>query len=154
MTWKELFEEYRSGRKVMKKDTLVIMVLIGILIFVILLPTNQKDSLLETQKEKEISDDSESSSMEQRLEAFLETVDGIGTVKVLIYRSNDDESVYGMQKSKKITGVIISAEGAENTEVKMMIEQLVRALFHLEYSEIEVFPMKRAEKVISKRGDE
>lgn len=148
MTWKELFEEYTSGRKVIKKDGLVVLVLLGVLIFVVFLPTNETShsgSVFLTNKEgADLAEATDKTQMEEELKHFLGTVEGVGKVEVLIYSDNHTSGIYGTGRNDEtITGVIVSAEGADSNQTKMVIVQLIKALYGLDYSAIEVFPMKR-----------
>lgn len=102
-----------GGKGTPTKETMLIIFLSGILIFVILLPTgnngsgyaakkNQKktesaDTLGNTQTDgggtDETSMDEYRKGLERELEEFLSSVSGVGEVKVLIYMKNSQEYV-------------------------------------------------------------
>ncbi len=122
-----MLEKWRNGLKKLlaagNKETMLIIFLSGILIFVILLPTERKEStprkdtssanpLAANTKELEntyrnstsassTSSNSYKESLERELEEFLSGVEGVGKVKVLIYMKNSQE--YIVEKNKPTT---------------------------------------------------
>ncbi len=122
-----------GGRRKPSKETMLIIFLSGILIFVILLPTgntnnsyaakkSQKnveypnhvedtlDSLEDGKKEAFIEDYKR--RLEQELEDFLSSVAGVGTVKVLIYIKESPE--YVVEKDSPTSNSV----NGENSEVR------------------------------------
>lgn len=122
-----------GGRGKPSKETMLIIFLSGILIFVILLPTgntnnsyaakkSQKnveypnhvedtlDSLEDGKKEAFIEDYKR--RLEQELEDFLSSVAGVGTVKVLIYIKESPE--YVVEKDSPTSNSV----NGENSEVR------------------------------------
>ncbi|GFI22801.1 hypothetical protein IMSAGC011_01577 [Lachnospiraceae bacterium] len=122
-----------GGRGRPSKETMLIIFLSGILIFVILLPTgntnssyaakkSQKnveypnhvedtlDSLEDGKKEAFIEDYKR--RLEQELEDFLSSVAGVGTVKVLIYIKESSE--YVVEKDSPTSNSV----NGENSEVR------------------------------------
>lgn len=122
-----MLEKWRNGLKKLlaagNKETMLILFLSGILIFVILLPAERKEStprkdtssanpLAANTKEIEntyrnstsassTSSNSYKESLERELEEFLSGVEGVGKVKVLIYMKNSQE--YIVEKNKPTT---------------------------------------------------
>ena len=108
--WKEL------SQKLNKKQLLFIL-LIGILLMVIALPTDVPE------KEHENNTD-----METRLEKVLREVKGAGEVKVMItYR--EDNSIEGM---------VIVSDGGDNAVVVQNMTEIVQALFDVKTHKIKV----------------
>ncbi len=101
----------KQGKGRPPKETMLILFLSGILIFVILLPTdksntgyskrsssNNTEKSSETAQTATVSDSEKEarlykSELEEELEDFLESVSGVGEVKVLIYMKNSQEYV-------------------------------------------------------------
>ncbi len=119
-----------SGRPT--KETMLIIFLSGILIFVILLPTgNTGSSYLSKKNQKktestetvgniqtggseksEISTDEYRRGLERELEDFLSSVAGVGEVKVLIYMKNSQE--YIVEKDVPMSNSV----NGENSELR------------------------------------
>lgn len=109
-----------------KKNTWMILLLVGILLVVIAIPTKT-----ETKKNTlSIYDDSElnETDMEKRLENLLQQMEGVGKVHTMItYR--DDEQV---------EGIVIIADGGGDAVVVRNITEVVRALFDVDAHKIKV----------------
>ena len=108
--WKEL------SQKLNKKQLLFIL-LIGILLMVIALPTDVPE------KEHENNTD-----METRLEKVLREVKGAGEVKVMITYREDDS----------IEGMVIVSDGGDNAVVVQNMTEIVQALFDVKTHKIKV----------------
>lgn len=113
------------------KETMLIIFLSGILIFIILLPTgnsssypakkNQKNAVntdtagsVQTggSEKSEISVDEYRKGLERELEEFLSSVAGVGKVKVLIYMKNSQE--YIVEKDIPMSNSV----NGENSELR------------------------------------
>jgi hypothetical protein len=122
-----------------KKESMLVLFLCGVLIFVILLPTdNDNDSYL-YKKTEETSKYTESETVstykekrETELKSFLESVSGVGEVKVLIYLGDPQDNV------PTIEGIVVAAKGARDENVRLLIMKLVMALYGLEANKVEV----------------
>jgi hypothetical protein len=122
-----------------KKESMLVLFLCGVLIFVILLPTdNDNDSYL-YKKTEETSKYTESETVstykekrETELKSFLESVSGVGEVKVLIYLGDPQDDV------PTIEGIVVAAKGARDENVRLLIMKLVMALYGLEANKVEV----------------
>lgn len=111
-----------------KKNQWLILLLVGILLVVIAIPTKSGT------EEKGIGDSKKWSATEteQRLENILSQMQGIGEVHVMItYR---DENV--------VEGVVVVAEGGEQAVVVQKITEVVRALFDVDSHKIKVIDSK------------
>ena len=85
----------------------------------------------------------ESTSLEKKLEELLSPVEGVGEVKVILMMG-EDENCQGFYSSgkQKVTGVLIAAQGADNSVVSRNIVEAVMALFEVEAHRIRVITMK------------
>ena len=98
------------------KNKWVLILLVGILLVVIAIPTTP------TAKEEEYALEEE-----LRLKSILEQMEGTGTVKVML-----------TYKDKEVEGVVIITEGAENVVVVKNITEVVQALFDVDSHKIKV----------------
>jgi len=99
------------------KNNLWILLLVGILLLVIAIPTERNESVEVVNTE-----------VERRLENILEKMNGVGTVRVMVtYRDNDE-----------VEGIAVIAEGAENAVVVQNITEVVQALFDVDTHKIKV----------------
>ena len=82
-------------------------------------------------------------SLEARLEEVLSQVEGVGKVQVMVMtgEENDSQSFYS-SKENVVTGVLIAAQGADNSVVSRNIVEAVMALFQIEAHKIKVMKMK------------
>lgn len=76
---------------------------------------------------------------ETKLERILETVLGAGEVNVMV-------SVVKENGSERITGVIVTSEGAKDIGVKLKLHDAVCTVLELENEKVEIFEMKEVEK--------
>lgn len=142
--WKEKIRQ-------MKKEQWLIVLLIGILLLVISLPTKESEN--ETKADSAVQDAGEedeeksmqeSFSYEQQLEARLEDIlsrmEGVGQVQVML--SVDEEENSSLYTSSNnvpsVTGVLILCDGADDATVVQNISDAVMALFQIEIHKIKV----------------
>ncbi|MGI6071019.1 MAG: hypothetical protein ACOYBE_11455 [Blautia sp.] len=133
----------------MGKQQWFILLLVGILLAVIALPTGKKTTektaslgSLEPDRTEETSS-GEKQQMERDLENLLSKVEGVGEVRVLLTIKEDSGSLYGSsQSTPSVTGVLIAASGADNLSVVENIQEAVQALFQVEAHKIKVMKMK------------
>lgn len=73
----------------------------------------------------------------------MSQVEGVGEVKVILM-TGEDENSQGFYSSgkEKVTGVLIAAQGADNSVVSRNIVEAVMALFEVEAHRIRVMTMK------------
>ena len=118
--WNKLLEN--------KKNQWLILLLVGILLVVIAIPTKSGT------EEKSVGDLKEwsTSETEQRLENILSQMQGIGEVHVMItYRQEN-----------QVEGVVVVAEGGEQGVIVQKITEVVRALFDVDSHKIKVIDSK------------
>lgn len=118
----KLFETFlnKSG-----KEKITIVILIGILLLVIALPSdkkstkNENESVKLTESEDNTDDTSEYEAyIESRLENVLSMVDGVGDVKALVVLKNSKEKIIAADESSK-TEITADADGSsKNTQSK------------------------------------
>ena len=87
--------------------------------------------------------DLQKSMLEEKLEALLENVDGVGRVQVILMtdEKNDRQSFYN-SGTIQVTGVLISAEGGGDPVVVRDIQEAVMALFQVDAHRIRIMKMK------------
>ena len=111
-----------------KKNQWLILLLVGILLVVIAIPTKSGT------EEKSVGDLKEwsTSETEQRLENILSQMQGIGEVHVMITYRQENE----------VEGVVVVAEGGEQGVTVQKITEVVRALFDVDSHKIKVIDSK------------
>ena len=101
--------------KLMKKDKLIIVLLIGLIIFVFFIPTEDKeDDLYEenetvnginSDEENIISQEKYKTQLEEQLSDILQNAYGVGEVKVMITLASTSESIVKEDKSQNTSDV-------------------------------------------------
>ena len=111
-----------------KKNQWLILLLVGILLVVIAIPTNSGT------EEKGVVDSKgwSTSETDQRLENILGQMQGIGEVHVMITYRQENE----------VEGVVVVAEGGEQGVTVQKITEVVRALFDVDSHKIKVIDSK------------
>ena len=111
-----------------KKNQWLILLLVGILLVVIAIPTKSSS------EEKSVVDSKNwsTSETEQRLENILSQMQGIGEVHVMITYRQENE----------VEGVVVVAEGGEQGVIVQKITEVVRALFDVDSHKIKVIDSK------------
>ena len=102
-----------------KKNKWFILLILGILLVVIAMPTTEPKR-----------DEEEQYALEEelRLKNILEQMEGVGSVKVMItYRD-----------SKTVEGVVVISDGAGNAMIAKNITDVVQALFDVDSHRIKV----------------
>jgi len=127
----------------------VILLLLGLLLTVIALPvSNKKDSSPEVKSSSffsassEENTDAERTVLEKKLEDLLSQIEGVGKVRVLLMTGEEKDSSSFYDSGNQVTGVLIAAEGADNSVVSRNIVEGVMALFQLDAHKIKVMKMK------------
>ena len=82
----------------------------------------------------------EKSQVEQKLADLLESVEGVGKVKVMVM-TGGNKTLY-LSEETEITGVLIAAEGAGDPVTVQNIQQAVMALFQVDAHKIKIMKMK------------
>lgn len=132
------------GGDFLKKDNLIIIILLGVLLMIIAIPngTNKKDepvisegtySDFEQAFDENLSED-ELENLEEKFEKILMECNGVGEAKVMLTRNSET-------KLPGIDGVVVVAKGAGNATVSGNICDMAHALFGLEKDRIKVVKM-------------
>jgi hypothetical protein len=108
--------------------------------FVVFLPTSDSSSYSNSKKETGETSEMEygtsytsyKETLETELKEFLESVSGVGEVRVLIYMGDEEENI------TKIDGIVVAAKGARDESVRLLIVRLVMALYGVEANKVEV----------------
>ena len=121
----------------------MVLLLLGMLLTVIALPVS--DSKEQTEEKQDLTENTESCEgdrtlLEAKLESILENTEGVGKVQVLLM-TGQQQGFYGSGKIE-VTGVLISAEGADDPVIVRNIQQAVMALFQIEAHKIKIMKMK------------
>lgn len=172
--WKELKVHFWPP----KKDQLLILMLFGLLLAVIAIPVEHKEEnaasdvpAQETPGEAEGDSPDYGSRMEQKLEALLGQVEGVGDVQVMLTfkgtgekqvekdtsltgEETREETVYEEHGSSERTpyvtsetnpqveGVLVIAEGGADGRIRQEIIEAAQALFGIEAHKIKIMKME------------
>lgn len=128
----------------------MILLLLGVLLTVIALPvSNKTDSSSTEEKSRPFFTDAsyeeqtaQRSLLEEKLEELLSQVEGVGKVRVVLMTGEQKDSSFYSSGNQAVTGVLIAAEGADNSVVSRNIVEAVMALFQVEAHKIKVMKMK------------
>ena len=137
-------ESIRSRLSGISPRKWIVWLLLGLLLAVAALPVSHKkqkdEGILFSETE---TADVQKTELEEKLEALLENVEGVRKVQVMIMtdEKKDSQGFYD-SGGVKVTGVLISAEGGDNSVVVRDIQQAVMALFQVEAHKIKVMKMK------------
>ncbi len=142
-------QKYLSNMKKLKADKLLIILLAGVLLLIICIPTKSSNtvssntsaifdleetlnsetgSITDTEDVGMVSD----SALETQLEEILQKIDGVGQVEVMI-TSNSEYN--------QIEGVVVVAEGADVPQVRQEIIETAQALFPIAAYKVKVCKM-------------
>lgn len=163
--WKKLQKVKKSMNK---KEQLLIVFLVGLLLAVISVPTKKSNHNKENvAKTEENITEYQAGDLENRLEKILEKVEGAGKVSVMITykttnekvvekdtktseKTSEQETVYeegdgrektpyiSMEKYPKAEGVVVVAEGADSAIVVRNLTEAVLALFDVDTHKIKI----------------
>lgn len=109
-----------------KKNAWMILLLVGVLLVVIAIPTKTepKNSSLSIYDET----GQEATDMEKRLQNLLQKMQGVGEVHTMITYRDD----------KQVEGIVIIADGGGDAVTVRNITEVVRALFDVDSHKIKV----------------
>lgn len=109
-----------------KKNTWMILLLVGVLLVVIAIPTKteSKTGKLDIYSESNQNE----TDMEKRLENLLQQMHGVGEVHTMITYRED----------KQVEGIVIIADGGGDAVIVRNITEVVRALFDVDSHKIKV----------------
>mgnify|MGYP001009051690 CR=1 FL=1 len=122
----------------------MVLLLLGMLLTVIALPIS--DSKEQAKKSPDPAENTERyevdrTLLETKLESILENTEGVGKVQVLLMTGEGKQGFYGTENTE-VTGVLIAAEGADDSVTVQNIQQAVMALFQIEAHKIKIMKMK------------
>ena len=153
--------------KWMKKENLGVLLLVGLLLLVIALPTRQENENTITEentqeRDQSLQEQDWQTNMEERLVEVLEQVQGVGKAEVFltcegtqekVVEKDETETVYerdsrGNQTPyvsaeiyPQVTGVLVVAQGGDDPVVIQNIQEAVQVLFQVEAHKIKVMKM-------------
>ena len=82
-----------------------------------------------------------STELEVRLENILSKINGVGKVDVMITYDAEPVSAESSAATSKPLGAIVIAEGADNLEVRIKIQQSVQTVLGIEARQVKIFEM-------------
>ena len=143
------FAEGGEGKKkmLMTAAAVLLLMLISLLFLSSMVTDKDGRSSLMTGEDQVSYDDEGKTAEEIRLENILECIAGVGEVHVMIrsseespsasvFLSGDDE-----EKGGEVKGVIVAAEGAENSVIQSKITEAVATVCDVPYSSVAVYSM-------------
>lgn len=122
------------SEKKLKKTDYIVIVLIGVLLLVIAVPTGSQFTSATKTSEKNLTSD------EEKLKTVLENMEGVGKVKVMITKESESSGMFSEGKSK-VEGVVVVAQGAGKATIDKNILDVVMALFDVEVHKIKIVKM-------------
>lgn len=169
MSWQEPMKsqekKWKFSLKKWDKQQWTILLLLGLILLVMAIPTkkiSQTVSQKKTGSKNTMAGSgiyenlygnsnadaqvlTEKAVLEQQLEQLLQQVEGIGQVKVMLMLENSEDTMTAFSAqnpSVSIQGVLIAAQGGDNSVVVRNIQEAVMALFQVEAHKIKVMKMK------------
>lgn len=169
MSWQEPMKsqekKWKFSLKKWDKQQWMILLLLGLILLVMAIPTkkiSQTVSQKKTGSKNTMAGSgiyenlygnsnadaqvlTEKAVLEQQLEQLLQQVEGIGQVKVMLMLENSEDTMTAFSAqnpSVSIQGVLIAAQGGDNSVVVRNIQEAVMALFQVEAHKIKVMKMK------------
>ncbi len=125
-----------------KGSKYLIWILLGILVLVMIIPTEDK----EAEDESFVSEQRAKGEMEDKLEQVLMAMEGVGNVKVMITLKESASDLFSEETEEgEVLGVVVVAEGAGRAEVDAKIMTSVEALFGIEAHKISIVKMRSQE---------
>ena len=153
------------------KSDFVVLILLGVMVMIVAMPTGAKQSQKETQtqeqKEQQLqTEDSYKEQLQQQLKELLEHMDGVGKTRVMltfsdegtdqldkkeettvVYDTGDTRQPYVIcRQMPKIEGVVVVAQGGGNAKTVTEISNAVMSLFPVEAHKVVVVKMSVQEE--------
>ncbi len=128
----------------MKKDKIILVFLVGILLLVIAIPIDQKEEktvnseVLEEAVTDEVNISTNAALLEAQLEQVLSQMEGIGQVQSMITL----EPFIDEQDIPEVRGVLILAESGDDPVEVLKIQETVMTLFQIDAHRIKVMKLK------------
>ena len=126
-----------------KGNKYVIYILVGVLILVVLFPTNSTSNF----DQKNVQQESEEQNdLNRQLECILSAMEGVGEVEFMITTQKNPSSLFGEDKNlPDVCGVVVVAQGAGSPSVDARISEAVKALFSIDVHKISIVKMRSQE---------
>ena len=133
--------------KQMKKQDWIVVILIGILLLIVALPSTdtQKSTGTYGNTEEENETNSYRKELEKELCEILSEMTGVGKVKVMITLKEENSSYFSTNQTCEVEGVVVVAEGGDNAVVANDILEVVMSLFPVDAHKITIVKMKVSE---------
>lgn len=156
-------------QELMKKEKLVAILLVGMLLLIAALPVKKSEEKKERESNQSLDEIERKeegelwqNQMEERLRKVLEQVEGIGSTQVFltcagterkVVEKDESETVYekdargnqspyvSQEQYPQVTGVLVVAKGGDDPVVIQNIQEAVEALFQVEPHKIKVMKM-------------
>ena len=126
-----------------KGNKYLVYILVGVLILVVLLPT---DSASNKEKEMVTQENVTDGELEGQLKRVLSAMEGVGEVEVMITTQSNQASLFSSENDSRIVcGVVVVAEGAGVPTVNARISEAVKALFSVDAHKISIVKMRSQE---------
>lgn len=151
---KEEIKALLEKKKWTGKDLMIVIVIIGVLIAVLFIPTGEKkgNSFMDIQTPVSETASIDTSleyeeELEVRLEAILSQMEGVGAVDVMITlkpssKTQDKSFIYTTQNTyPEVEGVFVVSQGGDNSSVKLAITEAIQALFGIDVHKIKIVKM-------------
>ncbi len=95
------------------KNSLLILVLVGLILIVISIPSERKEDRTE-EPEETYEEDDYAKQMERRLEKILDKTEGVGNVSVMITLESSEETVVEKDASGSVSSSSDGGNGTQN----------------------------------------
>lgn len=124
-----------------KGSKYVVVVLVGLLILILCVPTSSSQQVRKSEVASVSSDE-----LEAQLARVLSAMEGVGAVEVMISSESMMTNRFDTGTGRgKVSGVVIVAEGAGNATVNKKISDAVKALFSIDVHKISIVKMRSQE---------
>lgn len=122
--------------KKLKRNDFIIILLVGVMILVVAIPTAPKSSQQTFTTKTETAHLETTNTDEEKLKDALEQIEGVGKTQVMITRD----------KEENVMGVLIVTQGADNLVIKEQITEATSALFGIDLHKIVIVKMNSGEE--------
>ena len=124
-----------------KGNKYLIFILLGVLVLILCIPSDSPKEILPQE-----SVAAEEGDLEVQLKKVLSAMEGVGAVEVMITTESAGGSMFDSEGGgKKVTGVVVVAEGAGNAVVDARILEAIKALFSVDVHKISIVKMRSQE---------
>ncbi len=133
--------------KRMKKQDWIAVILIGLLLLIVALPSTDTKENAGTYGGLQGEDETLSyrKELEKDLCEILSEMTGVGKVNVMITLKEENNTYFSANRACEVEGVVIVAEGGDNAVVANEILEVVMSLFPVDAHKITIVKMKVSE---------